>query len=692
MLKFIRKYQLIILAVGGSLLMVVFLFQPILGKLSPDPRKAPVAKLADGTTLNGFDFQRASFDLSVLKRVYPRVFASLDQGGLGLSQGSGDEAEQHWLLLTKQARDAGLIGESGEGRGWIPMLAQREAASVIQQQAQQGMFTSQEQATQALADMTIQLETALTRNISLATGMMRGITEDEVYRTLAAARGVERLYRVFTSIPAFSDLGAMHAAKQRFDAVAVDAALIKGDLFASNIPDPSESELQAFFDEYKAQSPLENEYQIGYTQPARVKMGWLTLDKTAIQEGVVVDRVELNKIWRTDRNLPEGSRKYPGDFAGERAKIEQAYRSDRALDIMVEADKIIRSQTLQSTRGLSKDGNFFILPDDWNTIRPTLESIAQQVVTGLQEQLSVTIPLPSVEIHADRWLTSADISSFPSIGSAVYRIGSRNLPANLLPQATDEQEATALITIQSGVPIVDPAAEDALGNRYYAIVYEVNPAGPADSIDDAGRDTVLEDYKTVKAYEMLRDNLDSILAAAQSESDLAAAIDAALALGETGITRPGISRNLIVREQGVARGRLASFVEPGLNTEPFRNAVLDAASDLDQLASPEELAASPIFVSAAIPSTQGIGLAKIIAPRPMTGDQFRAEMDRIVLNEAGEEIRAVLNETGSSPFALETLLDRYGYTNLKKRGDEVNTAPAASNDENDDEDSESSDS
>jgi len=63
-----------------------------------------------------------------------------------------------------------------------------------------------------------------------------------------------------------------------------------------------------------------------------------------------------------------------------------------------------------------------------------------------------------------------------------------------------------------------------------------------------------------------------------------------------------------------------------------------------------------------------------------------------VLNEAGEEIRAVLNETGSSPFALETLLDRYGYTNLKKRGDEVNTAPAASNDDTDDEDSESSDS
>tara|TARA_R110000737_G_scaffold2923_6_gene8664 strand:- start:129312 stop:131381 length:2070 start_codon:yes stop_codon:yes gene_type:complete len=689
MLKFIRKYQLIILAVGGSLLMVVFLFQPILGKLSPDPRKAAVGKLADGTSFTGFDFQRASFDLSVLKRVYPRVFAPLDQGGLGLSAGSGDESEQHWLLLTKQARDAGLIGESGEGRGWVPMLAQREAATLIQQQAQQGLFTSQEQVTQALADMTDQIENALTRNVSLATGMMRGITVDEVYRTLAAARGVERLYRVFTSIPAFSDLGAMHAAKERYDAIAVDAVLIKGDLFANSIPEPSDAELQAFFDQYKADAPSDNDYQIGYTQPARVKMGWLTLDKRAIEDGVVVDRVELNKIWRADHNLPEGSRKYPGDFAGERVAIEQAFRADRALDIMVEADKILRSQTLQATRGLAKDGDFFVLPANWSTIHPTLESMAQSIVDGLKERLSVTIPLPTVEIHAERWLTSADIAGFPSIGSAAYRIGSRSLPANLLPQATDSQEATALITIQSGVPIVDPAAEDALGNRYYAIVYEVNPAGPADSIADAGREKVLKDYKTVKAYEMLSANIDSMIAQAQSANDLAPAVTAAMALGDTGITRPGVARNLLVREQGVARGRLASFVDPGLNTPAFRDAVLEATKGLDQLSTPEALAASPVFVAAAIPSTKGIGLAKVIAPRPMTGDQFRAEMDRIVLNEAGEEIRAALNETESSPFSLDTMIARYGYIKLKKRGDEVEAKPTATDSDSDSEDSES---
>jgi len=674
MLKFIRKYQLIILAVGGSLLMVVFLFQPILGKLSPDPRKAAVAKLTDGTTFNGFDFQRASFDLSVLKRVYPRVFASFEQGGLGLQAGNGDDTERHWLLLSKQANDAGLIGDSGEGRNWIPLIAQREAQTLISQQIQQGLISSNEEAVQMLSDMTFQVENALSRNVALATGMMRGMTEDDVYRTLATARGIERLYRVFTSLPAYSDLGAMLAAKDRFDAIAVDAVLVKAELFADSIPYPSDDELEAFFDIYKADAAGDNDYKIGYTQPSRVKIGWLTLSKPAVEAAIEIDRVELNKIWRTDRNLPEGSRKYPGDFAGERLNIESAYRVNRAQDIMIEADKIIRSQVLKATRGLSKDGDFFVLPEDWDTKRPTLEAMAQAVVDGLKEQLSVTIPLPAVELRNDRWLNSFDISSIPGFGTSSFRIGSKMLPVYAVPEAEGSEEIAGLITIQPRVPLVDPAAEDQFGNRYYPVVYEIRVAGPADNIQDIGRDTVLNDYRTVKAFEMLSENLESLLSAAESANDLAPAVDAALALGQDQIVRPGVARNLLVRAEGIAAGRLASFVEPGLNDALFRDAILSASEGLNELTTPEAVTQSPILVATALPGSKGIGIAKVIAPRPMTLDQFRAEMDRILVNESGAAIREALAEMGASPFSLESLADRYGYVNMKKRKDQQDEA------------------
>ena len=670
MLKIIRKYQLIILAIGGSLLMVVFLFEPIIGKISPDRRKATVAKLADGTTFNGFDMERANFDLSVLKRVYPRMFASIEQGGLGLKAGSEESTERHWLLLSKQATDAGLIGDAGEGRTWLPIIAQREAASFVQEQMQQGLITSQEQAIESLAAMTAQVETALRRNVSLATGMMRGINENEVYRTLATARGIERLFRVFSSLPAFSDLGAMHAAKSRYDSIAVNAVLVKADIFASSIPVPSESELQAFFDQYKADTPADNDYRIGYTQPTRVKLGWLTLNTQTIETAIVIDRVELNKIWRTDHTLPEGSQKYPGDFAGERLNIEKAYRAQRAFDILFEADKLIRSQVLQATRGFSKDENFFVLPDDWETTRPTLESLAQSVVDGLLEQLNITIPLPTVQIHSDRWLSSRDISALPGFGTASYRIGSRSLRTVLLPQVSQSQEAAALLTVQPSVPIVNPAAEDAMGNRYYAIVYDINPAGPADSIDDAGRDTVLNDYRTIKAYELLSQNLDTLVAKAAAENDLAPAIDAALALGDDDIRRPGVARNLLVQSENIARGRLALFVDPGLNAPEFRDAVSAAAKGINQLTTPETIAQSPIIAAAAIPSAKGIGLAKIIAPRPITDEDFRANLTQNLNQESGKEIRDALNQAAASPFSLDTLSKRYGYIRIKKRAGE----------------------
>ncbi len=689
MLKIIRKYQLIILVIGGSLLMFVFMFQPIIGKLSPDQRKTTVAKLADGTTFNGFDMQRANFDLSVLKRVYPRLLASIEQGGLGLEPGTEESTERHWLLLSKQANDAGLIGDAGEGRTWIPVLAQREAASFIQEQMQQGLITSQQQAIDSMAAMTTQVENALKRNVSLATGMMRGIDENEVYRTLATARGIERLYRVFSTLPAYSDLGAMLAAKSRYDSIAVDAALVKADLFTDSIPLPNEDQLQAFFDQYKADAPTDNDYRIGYTQPARVKLGWLTLSKQAIETAIVIDRVELNKIWRTDHALPEGTRKYPGDFAGERLSIEAAYRDQRAFDILYEADKIIRSKVLQATRGFSKNDNFFVLPDDWNTRRPTLESLAQSVVDGLLEQLNVTIPLPAVQIHSDRLLNSNEISALPGFGTSVYRIGSRTLRTVLIPQASQSQEVAALLTIQPSVPIVNPAAEDAQGNRYYAIVYETIPAGPAGSIDDAGRDKVLKDYRTIKSYELLSQNLSSFITQATTTNDLAPAIDAALALGEGGIQRPGVARNLLVQSENIARGSLALFVDPGLNTPEFREAIINAASDIHELTPPETVTQSPIIVAIPIPSIKGIGLARVIAPRPMTSEDFTTNLTQILNQESQNEIRNALIETEASPFSLDSMSERYGYTRVKKRVDETDEPEAPSDDSEDSESAES---
>ena len=88
MLKFIRKYQMVILVIGGSLLMVVFLLQPVLERLAPSPLKAKVASLDDGTVFTRGEIIRAQAAVTLLARSNPRALQPMSLGGLGLDSES----------------------------------------------------------------------------------------------------------------------------------------------------------------------------------------------------------------------------------------------------------------------------------------------------------------------------------------------------------------------------------------------------------------------------------------------------------------------------------------------------------------------------------------------------------------------------------------------------------------------------
>src|SRR5690606_24380820 len=85
MLKLIRKFQLVILAVGGSLLMVVFLLEPVLTSFQKSQANRTVARLADGSKVSLMEFERARVELELARRVAPAVFLPKQQQGLGLT-------------------------------------------------------------------------------------------------------------------------------------------------------------------------------------------------------------------------------------------------------------------------------------------------------------------------------------------------------------------------------------------------------------------------------------------------------------------------------------------------------------------------------------------------------------------------------------------------------------------------------
>ncbi len=664
MLKFIRKYQLIILVVGGSLLMVVFLLQPVLTRLSPSPLKAKVATLNNGDSFSREDVQRATAAISLLARSNPRALQDRSVGGLGLSTESETITALHWLLLAEHAREYGLVGEAGDGASWIGQIAELEAAVQTNTERQQGLHQTQEQQLQRMADLKGQYINAINRSAGIAASNMRG-TMDDAYRILAEARGMYRMMNQLGSLPAFSDLQAIYAAEQMFDSTAVDAVVLNSTLITSGIEDPAQEDLEAFFQTYREQEASENEFGIGYVQPTRIQLGWIKLDQSTFMNAVKIDRVELNKIWRQNRDT------YPGDFASERFGLEDRYRQDQAAAMMVEADRLIRAQVLAKTNTLTKREGIVELPEDWEANYPRLVDIAESVAQRISEQFSVSLPTLDVTLIGDRWLNQFELSRLPGIGGSIYRIGSRQIPLYSLTQFFELEEPNKTgLDVQPLLPIVDHAAEDQAGNRYYAMVLDVRKAGPADSIEDAGSEQVLSDYKSLKAFELLKARADELVSIIKSNDSLAPAIDQIMAMaGDTEPTRPSVLSQIMVQTDRIEAGRIARFVDPSLNIPAYRDAVREAAAGLDPLIDPEALKQDPIAVAVPLPRSRALALSLIIAPRPLTAEDYRLRANTAIMQTTAQELRDA-GLVDSNPFTFEALSARYGLEMLKAAEDE----------------------
>lgn len=675
MLKFIRKYQLIILAIGGSLLMVVFLLEPVITSFQRSQGNRTVARYADGTTIGAIERDRASAELDLARRIAPMVFAPRQQGGLGLTpdDSNGIDPVHHWLMLSRFAIEAGLVGGVADGQALVEISAELTARQFVQQnmmQVFQGAITQEELLEQA-QQVTSIVRANARREVQGMANSMRGSTEEDIWRLLAKFQGAYRLNQLYMTAPAYSPGGARAGVGNINDAVAMNASLIPGSMLAHTIPDPTESELQAFFEPRAGLDPSEDEYGIGYAQPARVQIAWLQLNREQFRASVVLDRVELRKIWELDSQLPEADRNFPGDFASERSRIESQFRDERAERLMIEADQVIRGQVLGVTRQLDKQGDRMILPANWNEIRPSLASIAESIVTEFTTR-DITIPTPTIEQLDSMWLTTTDLAQIPSVGRAFYRSGNRATLVSQLPGSISDSQRVDSIGLQVGIPQVDPAAQDDAGNRYYVLITDFLPAGPARSVDDANRTRVIADYKSVQGYEQLVALRDQLRDAAESQEGVSAAVDlAAGGLLPDGTQRPGVYPNIRVSRLRIDQGPLARSVDPRLNAPEFRDAAVALLEGIDQLATPDQVMADPTAISIPLPSARALAVARMVAPRPLTQEQFLSRFRQSLSSLNGLSLRDAIQETdGVDPFSYEGLSARYGLVDLGRNGND----------------------
>ena len=462
MLKFLRKYNKIILVVGGCLLMVAFLLPSALtrGGGAGNPK---VVRIADHS-VRAREYQAAASRIQLYQN-------------LGILWGFIDRQNnpvEHWLMLAHAAREGGFVGGPTDGAEVLNTYIPPEAREAVLQQA----------------------------------------SPEAVYEALAEWRGVLRMISTYTGAGRLSEAEAQLLALDLFDEAQVRVAVIRPEDMLADVPEPTEEELVAHFEKYKDVVRGQGEHGFGYRLNAAIQIRWIALERLTLAGVVKPDAIEVRKRWQGDRT------RYPGEFEAERANVERAIRDEQVEILMREADQIIQAAAVQEEQKFPLRGRLHAVPEDWATQVRDLELIAFEVAEMIEKRTG-SLVAPSVQ-RRDRWLDTPALAA-QAIGRTQFAVGARLIPFPLILPEVQEIGGEAARGPQVGMLNRRPA-RDQVGNLYYFRITAARKEGPPTSLDEV-RETVATDLKRLRAYEMLTGQLDALRQRAIAEGVQAVADD-----------------------------------------------------------------------------------------------------------------------------------------------------------------------
>lgn len=637
MLKFLRKYNKYILVIGGALLMVAFLVPQALTQLGQDRSGREYMRI-DGQKITEGEAFKADRRRYVLAHTIPAILPTL-----GI-----EDRTDHWLLLVHEADRHGLIGGPQDGRDFIPDLADYLAYVMLQQQygpSVQMLLQSQfgeQMLSSARQTAMAHLEAARARS---------EIGTEEFDLALAELHGISRLRRLYDGGPSrISDRRAILEGLRMHNAATVDYVLVPAEAAIDQVPVPSDETLAAHLERFKDVRPSEGEYGIGYLLPPRVKLEWLVLDRAAISQAVRVDRIEVAERFMT-RN--PGLQASGPEYEAVRAEIEEELRKEATDRIMAEADQAIRAEFARAIRRLPTQGVYRVLPENWDEVRPSLESVRDAVVERVRSQTGRTIAAPTVTVMNATWHTAQDLSRLPGIGFSSIRRAGRNIGFPTAAMSVKELGDPLDLGFQVGVPgamTTDPA-----GNQYYFTILDARPESPPASVDEI-RDQLVQDYRRLEAFKILQREADIYRQRVLNEGldSLAAAVEPA-----EGAPPPQVRRGVsVTRTNNV-------FGDPALNEESVKEAIVSAAEKLDPTVDASTIDADQRTLAVPAPKTLGLVVAQIQAFRPMTIESYRL-MDRSLVQQMEAESAMTSDD---DPFSVEKLAKRLNAKLPPQRGD-----------------------
>ncbi|MBY0114231.1 MAG: SurA N-terminal domain-containing protein [Phycisphaerales bacterium] len=686
MLKFLTKYKQYMLVVFSALLMVAFIVPQANMLVGGSPEKRKVA------TVNGSKVTAEEMDHAI--REYEALKALLEPLQLGRNmnvpeQYFGVKDAKHWYLMTRAAKEAGFMATAADGeeferdlregliRTYSMQIAVSEAfrkmgvpgsmltREFLERYAGMVMQTPEQQ--KQIEDETNTYISRIMPRVLGAAASGGRLNQSQLLEVFAKANSVGRLQTTWREVSRVSDKRTIATADKSGELVYVDHMLMMGSQLVAQAAEPSADTLKKLFDAHREQFKGSGTHGFGYRLPQRVKLEWMKIDRAAIGAMIAIDPIDANKHYR------QNPQTFPKPFSEERSRVEEDMRRVKVDAIVLAIDKAFRAEALRLMGKVDKKDGLVVLPADWSTRMPRLEQLAQLVVEDVKAAAGATIPLPTVVVKGDKFLTENELQALPEIGASRLRVGSREIGLPEFVFKVRELSNDKDFALQTGVVYTEGFAEDAAGNRYYLTVLESRKDEPPQSIDEV-REQVVVDAKTVEQFAAVAASAEQFRIVAANEG-----LEAASRLFTD--TFPGADAPLIRRKLEVS-SRSIRAGDPTFDRPEYRNAVLKAARALDINKMVIDQPADPRTLTVVLDDSLSVAIVQLVGRAPLTVERLRSQGDALATVTANEDFKV---DDLRNAFSYAALKERFKFVDLSRGSEETEneeakpaaTAPAA---------------
>jgi hypothetical protein len=619
---FFRKYNKIILAVGGSLLMIIFLIPQAASSWIGQPGDQAVGRLG-GREITIKDLRTADAEM--------RLVASLNQQA-AMTMPRGEDANLRWMLMVEEARQQGLHSSTAHA-----------------QQILQAWQISDQQ----IIDIKNEIRA----------------TDAFIYQALRHWQMVMQLQQMVAGTLRVSEPAMRSFARNVQSNISVNIVPIASERLVDKVDEPTEEELQNLFAQNAKVAPGQSKpFGFGYRLPNRVKLEYIAVPFETVQKSVIISEVEANRYYleHPDEFVPEVEGVLPDvkidplPYREVREKIIAQLADRKTAEKQDQIVKTIQAELAETTRNYERDGDSGYL---------IVGRLADFQAIALQIQRDYGV-LPKIVRIEDRWIPIAEISDIDEFGGSFMIVGSganrQAVPVaqyialirEFVPAEMADRNPLAALRFQRGVP--SQPTEDIAGNRYIFRVLETETSRPPRSLDEV-REDVVRDAKLVKAYGMVKGNIEQYLASAREKGleDFAGTIDEELQVEKIESfsrrdVNPRISPTPQVPNLPIV-GRSAQFVDAVFSlAEPIEEAGLIDAVPADQL-----VGAVPVDAQLTVYIT------KVTDYLPVTSEEF-AQLRPIYGQFIEQEDLMMIRDPAINPFTYYALATRVGYTSASE--------------------------